>query len=705
MMDLHRNPRAQHRSLAALLAVVIGICAFVQDVPYIVSAPGAGAGHPYYNTPRKLGLSFELANYETEMTNPVWARPSLPVVLNFAQGQPLGPNVKLRVAELYQRLGLAQNSLTSYEELINEAKKGPAVAAGLAGMQSLLYEVGEYARAISTLDLVEKFEDPVDLDAARYLAGLSYLKLGAAKEAIAALEKVNSETEKGPFARYSVGLAYSQLGDAKNAEKSFIETIRLGRTIVSPRRLTLRNPSTGEPEVRIIPAALYAEEKVTLDALIAKSQLALGYLYVQNKAYSRAVDVFSELPEENPYYPEALYAKAWAEIYQNQLVQAIVTLNKLIKGVPAGRFTQEAMLLIGSAYVNLGVYDKAISAYQGAVQFYEEERKFAHYVIEEGYLRNQFHAIRFYFDPSSSVTRIDATDDMNEDEKQAFVRVVTNPEVRAWFEYHTEMGEHLRQLRSAGVDLGNQATVIDENVKALRDFEGKMGDALTQRIAALKQQYDLLDARINNRSKDADIWALATKKETERLREYNRKLAQLRKMDRELSTWMSSNRGNLGPAQIAAAEETARRIERDQTHIEFLRGELAWIILSSTEMTAGGLRRKGQGGANAVLTALYNKELSKLKGEINRAEEKLRAIQDSSVAARSRMRDLQRRSQDVSGKQKQLLNQSERYYLSLTERVIEEVTAVFKRYDTRLERFVQEADYSMINALDRQSGQ
>ncbi|MCB0220496.1 MAG: tetratricopeptide repeat protein [Chrysiogenetes bacterium] len=702
-MDLSRNSRVQHRSLALLLAGVVGLGFFFRDIPNLSSA--AGTGHPYYSSARKLGLVFELANYDSEMDDPVWARPSLPTVLAHAKGQPLEPNVKLRLAQLYQRLGLAQASLGQYEELINEAKKGPAVAAGLAGLQSLLYEVGEYGRAVSTLDLVEKFEDPVDLDGARYLAGISFLKLGAPKEAVAALSKVPESSSKGPFARYSLGLAYSQLGEAQNAEKAFISAIQMGRKLVSPVRLKLQNRQTGETEVRIIPAALYPDERVTLEALVAKSQLALGYLYVQNKAHGRAVDVFSEIPEENPYYPDALYAKAWAEIYQNQLVQAIVTLNKLIKGVPAGRLSQEALLLIGSAYVNLGVYDKAISAYQTAVEFYEDERKFAHYVIEEGFLRNHFQEIRLYFDPASSISRIDPTEGMNDDEKQVFVRVVTNPEVREWFELHTEVGEHLRQLRAAGSDLSHQTNMIDQKLGTLGDFESRLDESFAKRIDRLQQQYELLDARINNRSKDADIWALATKKETERLQEYNRKLSQLRKMSRELKAWMSANESTMSGAELRATEEITHRIARDTKHLEILRGEMAWAILSNTEMTAGGLRRRGQGGASAVLTALYNKELSKLKGEINRAQEKLRAIQDNTVATRSRMRDLKRRSQEVTGKQAQLLSQSERYYLGLTEKVIDEVAAVYKRYDGRLERFVAEAEFGVIGALDRQSGQ
>lgn len=689
-----------------MLAGLIGLSVFVQEVPYLASAAGtAGSDHPYYSSPRKMGLTFELANYDSEMDDPVWGRPSLPTVLDHAEGQPLEPNVKLRVAQLYQRLGLAQDSLSNYEELINSAKKGPAVAAGLAGLQSLLYEVGEYGRAVSTLQLVEKFEDPVDLDGARYLAGLSFLKLGAPDEAVKVLTKVPLEDERGPFARYSLGLAYSQLGEPKKAEATFIESIRQGRKLVSPVRLTLKNPRTGETEVRIIPPALYPEEKLALEALVAKAQLGLGYLYVENKAYSRATNTFSEIPEENPYYPEALYAKAWAEIYQNQLVQGIVTLNKLIKGQPAGRLTQEALLLIGSAYVNLGVYEKAISAYQNAVEFYEEERKFASYVLEESFLRNHFQAIRLYFDPASSIARVDPTEGMNEDEKQTFVQIVTNPEVRAWFELHTEVGEHLRQLRSAGGDLEHQVDMIDSKIATLSDFESKVDESYARRIDRLQQQYELLDARINNRAKGADIWALATKKETQRLREYARKLSQLRRMKRELDAWLNDNRASASARELAAAEQIAERIERDTTHIEILRGEMAWAILSNTEMTPGGLRRKGQGGASAVLTALYNKELSKLKGEINRAQEKLRAIQDNTVATRSRMRDLKRRSRELTGKQAQLLSQSERYYLGLTEKVIEEVAAVYKRYDARLERFVAEADFGIIGALDRQSGQ
>ncbi|MEW6774866.1 MAG: tetratricopeptide repeat protein [Bdellovibrionota bacterium] len=682
-------------------SLALGACALLLwDVSNLSSL--AGRNHPYYQNPSKTGLMFAYAAYEAEMDEPVWARPSMPGILVKSKGLPIEPNVRLTMAHLYEELGLPQKSLELYEQVIGDSQGGLFESLGLFALQRLFYETGDYGRTVSSLDLVQKYDRPAELATARYLAGQAYIKLSSPARAIPVLEAVPEQSKEAPFARYSLGLAYTQESKSALAQKAFEQAIALGQKAVNPRRVPVVKLD-GTRESRIVEAALYPEERTALEGLIAKSNLALGYLFVQSKKYAEAGQAFSQVPEKDAYYPEALYARAWAQIYQRELVQAIVTLSKLIKVAPASKFAHEAYLVIGSCYVNLKLYDKAIQAYQAAIDRYNEERALFHKVVDEGFLRQRFDALRLYFDPDASNRESDPLAKLGEEDEGIFGRLVTNTDVREWFARHSEVAGHLRRLRNSTQELQYRTALIDQKLEFLGNFEGKLDKGLGGEVARAGQEWQLLDDRINLRNQTIDIWQLASRKETEKLKDYQRRLTELDKISRTLKDRLSKA-GQLTPEEQELADQTRQRVDRLKKLIELLRGQMAWEIVGSANVTGGGVQRGGL-GRGTDQTALYNRELAKLKTLLERAQAKVRLIRQDAIEFRTHYTDMRQRSQALSGRVNELLASVETYYLGLSDKVIDAVTEISRESDRRLERFVAEAEFGVIGALDRQAAE
>lgn len=687
----------------ALLSSALALVAFLAAVPEISST---SSDHPYYATMDKFGLMFENASFAADVGDPVWARPSLPRLLERSQGQEIEPIVKLRLGRLYQEIGRPQQALAMYEQAIQAG--GAAQIFGLFELQQLFYDAGDYGRTVSSLDYVKQFNRPEELAQANYLAGQALLRLEEPSKAVAVLEQVPPGSERGPFARYSLAMAHARQGKTASAQKAFEESIDAGLRALAPRRVTIT--TGGERESRLIDPPLFPAERLALEGLVAKARLGLGYLMMENKKFAEAERAFSEIPEENPFYAEALYAKAWAQIYQGQsdrgqLVKAIVTLNTLIRAFPTGRMTQEAWLAIGSTYVNLGVHEKAISAYQDAIKYYNDERELAAMVAEQGFVREHFDSLRMYFDPGAVTDKLTPTEGMNDEQRRIFARLVTNPDVRAWFSRYAEMGEHLRELRRSGEALRRQSALLAQKLDGLRGFESRIEQTIGKRVDELEERWRLLDDRINLRGDSIDIWQLATRKETELLKSYNRRLAELAKIGNRLQRTVKANEGTFSAEEAEQVRQTRERIQNIRRRIEIERGELAWKILSSTELTATGVRRVGLDAGSGMQRAILNKELSKLRGQIDRAREQLRAIREETVRTRTRYRELRQGSLDLAGRHSALLRESERRYLALGDKVIAAVTGIYRGRQNRLERFVAEAEFGVIGALDRQASQ
>ncbi len=686
------------RGRAALAAVASGLAALLLPVPRLSSLP-VGTSNPYYLGAPRTGILFELAGYEAEVAeDPVWARPSLLAVAPRAKNLPIEPNVQLSLARLYERLGLGQKSLEYYEQVINASKGGANEGMGLFGLQRLFYRTGDFGRTISTMELVEKYERPAELAAARYLAGQAFLRLSTPVRAIAVLERVGEDTPEGPFARYSLGLAYAQQEKSAPARKAFEEAVSWARTALAPRRVTLVSADGKQQETRVVESALYPSERADLEAVQAKSLLALGYLHLENKKYAEAQSAFSEIPEENPFYAEALYAKAWAQIYQRQLVESIVTLNKLVKGTGGGRFSQEALLAIGSCYVNLKVYDKAIKAYQDAAKYYTDERTLADRVISESFVRDKFEALRLYFDPAAVPEKLDPFTGLSEEDQRVFTRVVSNPDARTWFERHSEVGRHLRRMRAAKAEIEYNSALVQKKLQELGPFEVNFQKNVIDELARLQRWYESLDDRVNLRGQSIDIWALASRKEADLLKEYGKRMQALERIQSQFQKMIQARGGNLSAEDQTAAEQTRGEIERMRMILQMSWGELVWKILGS----AGGAQRRGR---SADQMALYNKSLSKIKAHLDRLQESAKEMQRDSADTRARYRQLQQRLAELAPKQAQMLQETERYYLALSDKTVQAVVEVYKGVDRRLERFLAEAEFGAIGALDRQAGQ
>lgn len=104
-----------------------------------------------------------------------------------------------------------------------------------------------------------------------------------------------------------------------------------------------------------------------------KAALAIAYKYLQDKNYSAARDSLLRVRLEGPYSNPALLSLAYSHYLNNEFEQTLPATLELQRRNPADPAVQEAFLLSGRAYEDMGAKTQAIASYRiGALMLREQ---------------------------------------------------------------------------------------------------------------------------------------------------------------------------------------------------------------------------------------------------------------------------------------------------------------------------------------------
>ena len=189
---------------------------------------------------------------------------------------------------------------------------------------------------------------PVDPEAS-FNAGLNHLREGLPAMAVEAFKKAVHEDGKNPYFQKGLGQAYLATGKFDDAINAFRKALELNQyyvdggtiahaLILSGRRnegknefLTAFNDATNPtPEI---------------------SSRNLGNAYLEEKAYSEAINWYRTSLNRNHSYPDAYLGLADALIASGKLEDAVATLETGAKECPQ---SAAVLLNLGEAYSRLG---------------------------------------------------------------------------------------------------------------------------------------------------------------------------------------------------------------------------------------------------------------------------------------------------------------------------------------------------------------
>ncbi len=685
-------------------------------------------GSPLYTNSDKIRMELMSAEYFRLMDRWIDQDPSVINMLNHTRGdQKMYPFVQLGASNLYESIGLLPDAQQTIQKLVASKPGKEAEAGAFFTLQKVYYEAGEYARSVSSYTLLAKHANYPKMDEARYLAGQAYLRLNAPDQASDVLAQVDISTRWGPFARYSLAVAFSQQNRIEEAVKAFKEAsiladryAKAGGIEVSERVVTVlraRGPAgdqgnapeqvvEGSETIRKSLIVLTDNELDALRGLRSRAQLGLGYHYMQFKQYPQAFDALSAMPEEDPYFIEALYGKAWALIYQKKLTDAIVLLNNLLKRSNTGQYAYESYLVIGSCFVNLGAFDRAIKSYKAAQELYKREREVVRAVAEADFFRDRFDLIRGYFVLEREGARdpfANAETKLTDFDQKVYANIVSNGVVRDSFRQFEDIGRFLAALNERRDNLVRYQAMIDEKLRTAARVSDVLDKEWPPRLKDLIDDYTHLDDRINARGKRFDIWAMASPKEAMLLKDLQSKKAAIQKLEAQfaqvqgqassMTSRMSQDEGQTTGTKVASAGDRLERLRRMQ---RLRAGETIWKIVSSDPSQ--------RGSRDAASDVRQRRELARIKFEVEKVQKRLEQLRDDADRVRNRHRDMKVRTNDLQARVKSVLDKTEKMYVNLVDDLNKAVVAEYKNYDERLERFDLEASYGILTALDKQTG-
>lgn len=681
---------------------------------------------PLYSSSDKIRVQLMSAEYERLTDNWINQDPSVVNMLNHSRANPdVHPLVQLGAGSLYETIGLFVEAQEQIQAIIKGKARKEAEPGAFFTLQKVYYQAGEYARSASSYSFVAKHPQFRKLDEARYLAGQAYLRLNAPDQAVEVLNQVDISTRWGAYARYSLAVAYTQLNRMDEAVRAYREaivladrTVKAGGIEVAERVVTVlraRGPGSENAEEQVVQGSetirttltpLTDSELKALEGLRSRAQIGLGYHYLQFKQYQQAFDALSAVPETDAYFIEALYAKAWALIYQKRLTEAIVLLNSLLKRSRTGQFAYEAYLVVGSCFMNLGAYDRAIKSYRSAQELYKREREVVRAVAEADFFRDRFDLIRSYFILEREGARDPfglAESRLTDFDQLVYANIVSNPVVRDSYTQFDDIGRYLGALNDRRDNLVRYQIMIDDKLRTVARVADVLDKEWTPRFKDLLEDFTQLDDRINAKGRRFDIWAMASPKETMLLRDLQTKKNAIQ----EIETDLKGVQGQVGSVssrlQADAAQDITSRVAASGDRVEKLKrmqrlraGEAIWKIVA-VDPTQRVSREAG-------IETRQRRDVARIKQEIDRVQRRIEQLRDDVDRVRNRHRDMKVRANDLQARVKQVLDRTERLYVNLVDQLNRAVVAEYKNHDERLERFDLEASYGILTALDKQTG-
>jgi tetratricopeptide (TPR) repeat protein len=222
---------------------------------------------------------------------------------------------------------------------------------GLLALLDILYRNGEYKDAIAITSQLS------EVGAAEYFRGISLLKLKKHDEAAEAFGKVPAGEPIYPYARVAIAQVKVIRHDYRAAEEVL--------------RDVLAQPTTR-------------------GVLAERVQVLLGQVLFEEELFTEALIEFMKVVRGSEHYREALLGEAWSLVRLGSCDDAVSLFKEVGGTYPYDSVGQEAHVMVGRCYTNMGQEPKAREHFEGLVKKLSEREKEIDGLITDTALRSRY---------------------------------------------------------------------------------------------------------------------------------------------------------------------------------------------------------------------------------------------------------------------------------------------------------------------------
>lgn len=510
---------------------------------------------------------------------------------------------RVLLGSLYLSWGMDRPATRVFNELVDVFPPGKARNDLLLLIARMQYERGLYQTALETYGLFDAAEGFPQMDEAVYLAGMSQYALGEVKTAIQQLKRIAPESLYFPYAQLTLAQSYFALEDFSKAMRLFEEISRYD-----------------------------TRENALLKSFQEKSRLMWGQFLIEDGRYGKARSVLAAIPEESPFFPDALFARAWAQFRGRHYLKAILIFEDLIKLYPEHPYALEALTAVGHGYNRLKAYQTALDRYAEAIDLYAAEEK----------RLREFEAV--LSNPEQLTALINAYNENRSQNNILAVLLKEDDAVRYWVAQYGALSSLDHFLDQKLRDMAVFEVMVDHRETVFRSFVPEVDRSLERDpVAVLQKKTDVLNARIQRAVDAEELQALGSPEEVAVLAQLSHSHAGRARLALDIQGLESKKTNAAQRADIMALKKDWEKVAR---WFQIVEGELSWKIRTELPGRAddrqGALRR-----VNADLSQMAESHarlvlsVPTLSREIGTFRERISRAQATLTAKREKTRNLQ----------------------------------------------------------------
>jgi tetratricopeptide (TPR) repeat protein len=541
-------------------------------------------------------------------------------------------DTRLLLGSLFLSWGMHRAATRIFDELVETFPPGKSRNEVLTLIERLQYRRSLHESVILTFNVLNPSEAT---DQARYMAGMSHYSLGAYDLAIDTLNGIPADSPYYFFAN----LASSQ------------SHFQMNRTDLAIRQLEgLLNGDTGasSPDME----------------LTQKIRLILGHIHHETGNPEKALLLYSWIPIDSAFFPEALFATGWVQMKEKHYPEAILAFRALIQANPRLPHAEEAWTVIGEAFYRMGAIQAAYGAYDQALLRYQE-------------LEGSMERIR------KQILDVDQLDlllqDTNAGDGDLGSFLLDDENQRFWVRQYSELVSLERYFDQKIKDMDVFTVLVDHREKVFRDDQPVVMHNLRDNpMGSLQVQMESLKTHLGEAAHEAAWIRLFHPDELQTFQSLNSGLERAEHIRRTISHL---------PEDLEDRSLLAEQAEQQRHRLNILKGGLIWNVVTETPARMDDLERETK-KLEQSLNLLKNRRQD-LAGSIPDMEKLF--IQFRRQIAENKTSLLKLRH-DVTDVRKRLLIHLQTSFLKSLD-----------QHRERIEALGAQARFSQLQILDRES--
>lgn len=447
--------------------------------------------------------------------------------------------VRLLLGSLYLAWGMDRPATVIFNELVEVFPPGSDKNILLLQIERMQYGRSLYGAATKTYQLLTPDEGFARMDQASYLAGMSHNAKGSIQEGIRILESI---PPRSPYFRYAK-LALS---------KSYVE---------------VNDPLYSLRLLRELDEIDYGENPL-LETFAEKGRLTRGLLLIEENRFLEAERILTAIPQESPFYPDALFSLGWTHFNREQYLDAILSFQDLIQFAPEHPYAMEARTTVADCYSRLGAHRAAIGIYGEALAVYDREGlaiENLRGLIEDedrlAYLLHNFEQV----------------------ENGPLASLLEDEGLRSWVREYGELGSLEAYLKQKHDDMGVFRVMVGHREEVFRRHLPTVNGFLEKSpIKDLQEKLVSLQSHLDKAIEQEEVRALVSKEEGEVLNQLEVGLQQ--------STILFDTMKTL-PLDAASRHGLENQYREADRWLKLYYGELFWKVITEVPGRVDDLRR------------------------------------------------------------------------------------------------------------------